>query len=127
MSTRTKGPQPFLKLHEDINEEWVRQDRDFGVPTRTELSVTGQRYVTLVADTPYLDRGMAFLAGRGIFDSYARNRIGNLYWRMSPMIERIKHDDGGSGYRVQMKLLISDNPVVPRLAAEAMREPIECL
>lgn len=122
-----KGPRPFLKLHEDINEYWVEQDRDFGVPTRTDLSVTGQRYVALTTETPYLDRDMAFVGGRGIFDSYARNRPGNLYWHTAPTIERVRHEDGW-GYRVVMKLLISDNPVVPRLAAEAMlREQPECM
>ena len=114
-----KGPRPFIKLTEEINEQWVRWDRDFGVPTMTDLSVTGQPYASLSVETIDLDRNEAYVAGLNLFDSYAYGRMGPLYWRMMPTITRIQNGLGPC-YRIDMQLLISDNPVVPRLAFDAL-------
>jgi hypothetical protein len=90
-----------------------------GQPTRNELSVTGQPYVELITDVD--SRAEADAAGLRLFEAYAARRMGTLYWRTPPMLERGRNGRKHT-YRVRMALLISDNPIVQRLAAEALAE-----
>jgi hypothetical protein len=119
----TTGPQPFTELTRQIEalEFAPGIRRIVGRPLRGDLAVTGQSYIDLITDTPRLDRDMALVAGIGLFESYARNRIGTLYWHSEPTIERVREGKYW-GYRVAMRLLISDNPVVSRLMGEAEQE-----
>ncbi len=112
--TQKKGPLPFTRLIEEIE----RQKRfRVGEASTADLSVTGLPYHELIVEAG--DDDIAYLLGLQAFDSYAERRLpGVLYWHTKPEIERVRHGRNW-GRRVRMKLLISDNPVVSRLAGEA--------
>lgn len=90
-----------------------------GEATDDDLAVTGQPYVDLVVDVGTRDNAVD--AGLKMFEQYATRRMGTLYWRQRPALERVRIARR-TAYRVRMKLLISDNPVVQRIAAEALRD-----
>lgn len=112
------GAPLFLELAQQIEADWIAARREVGPSLTGELSVTGQPYVTLVSDAPRLDEDQAYLGGLGVFERYARGRQGALYWHSFPTIERVRQGRNW-GYRVTLRLLISDNPVVSRLVEDA--------
>lgn len=115
---KNTGAQPFTELAEQIEIDWLSSGGAIGFEYPGDLAVTGQPYVELVHVTPRLDIDMAILGGTGLFQSYARRKMGTLYWHSVPTIERVRVGRYW-GYRATMRLLISDNPVVQRLQAEA--------
>lgn len=122
---------PFNELILDIEYDWTSARRLVGPSFANDLSVTGQPYVELVGDTPRLDEGMAFLTGKALFNRYAKDAVtgGNwqepgseaLYWHSTPTIERARQGRYW-GYRVTIRLLISDNPVVSRLVQDSLEQ-----
>lgn len=108
----------FVDLSQRIDHDWLAANRALGPSLDEDLSVTAQPYVTLTSDTLRLDKNQALLGGLGVFTSYARGKMGTLYWRTAPTIERIRRGRYWA-YRVKFQLLISDNPLVQRLVARS--------
>lgn len=102
-----------------IDMEWRNSFGQVGPALDEDFSVTAQPYVSLTVDTPHLDEDAAIHAALSVFDSYARDKKGTLYWRTAPTIERIRQGRYW-GYRIRLQLLISDNPLVPRLVSKAV-------
>jgi hypothetical protein len=99
------------RSYTDNASEWpelrayIENGREVGEPTSSALSVTDEEYHEFWAGGP--TKESVHNAMGAAFCTYAYERPGKLYWRITPEIE----NDGGR-WRSYMRLLVSDKPKV---------------
>lgn len=106
-----------------------------GVPTEGRLAVTGEPYVVIGHESSdayplipgVVREGMAcddfgfgeeeaVGAALSAFDAYAEGKTGTLYWRRPPVLDALPGRGLPLQYRVYMRCLISDKPVMKAAA-----------